>query len=116
MIVPDGFAKDWQAAWNAHDLPRILAHYAEGIVFHSAKAAALVGTGTLNGKHALAAYWGKALASQPDLRFEVEEVFHGHMMLVILYINHKGVRAAETLRFAPDGLVVEASACHGVTP
>jgi hypothetical protein len=33
-------------------------------------------------------------------------------MLVITYENHKLVLAAETLRFGPDGLVVEASACH----
>jgi ketosteroid isomerase-like protein len=110
--MPQHFAAAWQAAWNAHDLPRILSHYAEDVVFHSAKAQALVGTGTLRGKPALEAYWSRALAAQPDLHFDVLEVFVGHEMLVILYANHKRVRAAETLRFAPDGLVIEASACH----
>ena len=32
-MSPDAFAAEWIAAWNAHDLDRILAHYAEGIVF-----------------------------------------------------------------------------------
>ncbi len=111
-MTPKDFAKDWEDAWNSHDLDRILSHYSEDIVFCSRKAAALVGAGTLHGKAALRDYWGKALAKQPDLRFRVQEVFVGHDMLVIVYLNHRDVRAAETLRFAPDGLVCEASACH----
>lgn len=111
-MIPQGFAAEWQAAWNAHDLPRILSHYADGIVFRSRKAVALTGAGEVRGRAALAAYWGAALAAQPDLRFEVETVYEGHDMLVIAYANHRGVRAAETLRFGPDGLVEEASACH----
>ena len=35
----DRFASEWQAAWNSHDLSRILAHYADGVVFRSATAA-----------------------------------------------------------------------------
>ena len=29
------FAAAWIAAWNSHDLARILAHYTEDVVFHS---------------------------------------------------------------------------------
>ncbi len=29
------FAREWLAAWNSHDLERILSHYATGIVFLS---------------------------------------------------------------------------------
>lgn len=106
------FAKAWQDAWNSHDLARILSHYSEDIVFRSHKAMRLVGSGELRGKGALRAYWAEALAQQKDLRFRVKDVFHGHGMLVISYVNHHGILAAETLRFGPDGLVVEASACH----
>ena len=66
----------------------------------------------MQGKAALRAYWGKALLAQPDLSFVIVDVLHGHGMLVITYRNQRGVLAAETLRFGPDGLVVEASACH----
>jgi ketosteroid isomerase-like protein len=31
----DAFAEDWIAAWNAHDLDRVLSHYADDIVFLS---------------------------------------------------------------------------------
>ena len=106
------FANDWEAAWNSHDLDRILSHYSDDVVFRSRKAIALVGTGEVIGKPALRTYWAAALAKQPDLSFSVQQVFEGRRMLVIIYINHKGVRAAETLRFNNAGLVVAASACH----
>ena len=108
------FAEAWEAAWNSHDLDRILAHYSEGVIFRSQKAMRLVGQGQLQGKPALRTYWAKALAAQPDLSFVVVEVLGGHGMMVITYRNQKNVLAAETLRFGPDGLVVEASACHAI--
>ena len=113
---PARFADDWAAGWNAHDLDRIMAHYADDIVFRSRKAAALVGSGTVRGKSALRAYWAAALARQPDLHFSVECVYSGHEVIVIAYRNHKGVRAAETLCFGPDGLVTDASAAHAEGP
>ncbi|MEM8578821.1 MAG: nuclear transport factor 2 family protein [Pseudomonadota bacterium] len=106
------FARAWEAGWNSHDLDRILAHYSEDIVFRSQKAMRLVGIGEVRGKTALRDYWSRALAQQPDLSFVVVDVFGGHGMMVITYRNHRDVLAAETLRFGPDGLVVEASACH----
>ncbi|MEL6451582.1 MAG: nuclear transport factor 2 family protein [Pseudomonadota bacterium] len=106
------FAEAWEAAWNSHDLDRILAHYSEDVVFRSQKAMRLVGSGELHGKLALRDYWSRALAAQPDLSFVVVDVLHAHGMLVITYRNHRDVLAAETLRFGPDGLVVEGSACH----
>ena len=108
----DQFAAEWVAAWNSRDLERILAHYAEDVVFRSAKATKIVGTGMVEGKTALSDYWAWALESQPGLKFAIKDVFYGPDMLVIVYTNHKGVRAAETLRFRLDGKVVEASACH----
>ncbi|MGG7568561.1 nuclear transport factor 2 family protein [Rhodovulum sp. DZ06] len=111
-MIPADFPARWQAAWNAHDLPLILSHYAPGVVFRSRKAIPLTGAGEVRGRDALAAYWGAALAAQPDLRFEVETVYAGHDVLVIAYRNHRGVRAAETLLFDAEGLVAEASACH----
>ncbi|MEO0390060.1 MAG: nuclear transport factor 2 family protein [Pseudomonadota bacterium] len=108
----DAFARSWEAGWNAHDLDRVMAHYSADIVFRSRKAIPLVGDGYLRGKDALQAYWAKALANQPDLHFTVVDVFEGFDMVVLTYRNHRGVLAAETLRFDADGTVVEASACH----
>ncbi|GFE49635.1 hypothetical protein So717_13880 [Roseobacter cerasinus] len=106
------FADEWEAAWNAHDLDRILAHYSADVVFRSQKAMRLTGRGEIHGRDALRAYWAAALDQQPDLSFIVVDVLRGHGMLVILYRNQSDVLAAETLRFGTDGLIVEASACH----
>lgn len=106
------FAEEWEAAWNAHDLDRILAHYSMDVVFRSQKAMRLTGQGEIFGREALRLYWAKALTQQKDLSFVVVDVFQGHGMMVISYLNQRGILAAETLRFGPDGLVVEASACH----
>lgn len=106
------FVTEWEAAWNSHQLDRILAHYSADVIFRSHKAMRLVGQGEIHGRDALRAYWAKALAQQPDLSFVVVDVFCGHAMLVITYQNQSGVLAAETLRFGSDGLVIEASACH----
>ena len=108
----DAFAVEWEAAWNSHNLDRILAHYSEDVTFRSAKAMRLVGHGELRGKAALRDYWARALAAQPALSFVVVDVLHGHGMLVITYRNQNDALAAETLRLGPDGLVGEAAACH----
>ena len=111
-MVPEGFAQDWEDAWNAHDLDRIMGHYRTDIQFRSRKAIALTGSGELHGAEALRAYWSAALDRQPDLKFRVIDVFEGHEMLVISYENHKGVLAAETLYFDDHGLAYRGAACH----
>ncbi|WP_147125720.1 nuclear transport factor 2 family protein [Shimia ponticola] len=111
-MIPNSFASEWETAWNSHDLDRILFHYSDDVVFRSKKAVKTVGTGIVRGKPALRAYWRKALDRQPDLRFAVTGVFHGHDMLVMTYTNQAGRSAAETLLFDAQGLVIEASACH----
>ncbi|TNE57474.1 MAG: nuclear transport factor 2 family protein [Alphaproteobacteria bacterium] len=106
------FASEWETAWNAHDLERTLSHYRDDIVFRSLKAIDVTGSGEVKGKAALRVYWQTALERQPDLKFQVQEVFEGHGMLVITYLNHKNVLAAETLYFDQEGLVYKAAACH----
>lgn len=89
-----------------------MAHYHDDGRFRSKKAIALVGTGETKEKLALSSYWAAALQRQPDLEFRVQDVFEGHGMLVISYLNQRGVLAAETLSFDADGKVIEAAACH----
>ena len=64
--------QDWIAAWNSHDLDRILSHYGEDIVFSSPFAVALVGAedGVVRGLPALREYFDRGLEAYPDLRFE----------------------------------------------
>lgn len=109
---PRDFADSWEQGWNSHDLDVIMSHYRDDIVFRSRKAVPLVGHGEIVGKAALRAYWAAALERQPDLKFRVQEVFVGYQMLVISYLNHRGVLAAETLYFDADNMVYIAAACH----
>jgi ketosteroid isomerase-like protein len=101
-----GFAAAWAAAWNAHDLDAVLAHFAEDVVFTSPIAARLLGgDGIVRGKDALRAYWAQALPLNPDLRFTVAGVYVGVDTVVVNYRNQKDVLCCEVLHFA-DGLVV----------
>lgn len=113
MPDPHAFAEAWLAAWNAHDLDRILAHYAPEIVFLSPVAQARLGDGRVEGLEALRRYWRGGLDAQPALRFALLQVLTGHGCLTILYSNHRGQTVAETFEFGPDDRVVRAFACYG---
>lgn len=106
------FVAEWIAAWNAHDLDRIMAHWADDARFTSPIAARLLGTdGAVVGKPALRAYWQRGLAANPDLRFELDDVLVGTDSLVIAYRNHRGQRCGEWLKLDADGRAI-AGAAH----
>lgn len=106
------FAEEWVAAWNAHDLDRILAHYSDDFEMASPFIASLAGepTGTLRGKDAVGAYWREALDHFPDLRFELTGVYAGVNSVAIHYEGVRGIRACEVLILGEDGLVTKAVA------
>ncbi|MFB7668671.1 nuclear transport factor 2 family protein [Kitasatospora sp. NPDC056138] len=95
------FTEEWAAAWNSHDLERVLAHYTEDVVFASPRILQLLGdpSGEARGKDALRAYWSKALRLLPDLHFTVEDVRASVDTLVINYRNERGQAVAEVLTF-----------------
>lgn len=107
---PEAFAAAWIDAWNAHDLERVLEHWAEDCVFVSPVAKEVTGEATVVGKAALRDYWGRALARAPSLRFELVGVHRGVDSLVISYRNHRGQRCAELLCFDADGRAIEGRA------
>jgi hypothetical protein len=110
--IPQAFADEWIAAWNSHDLERVLSHYASDIVFLSPNAQRLVGNGRVLGISALRSYWEKGLASQPGLKFELLNVLTGHECLTILYRNHRSQQVAETFEFGADGKAIRSFACY----
>ncbi len=103
------FAADWVDAWNAHDLPRILAHYAEDFEMSSPYIARLLGepVDMLKGKAAVSAYWQRALERAPGLRFELIDTLVGVDSVVLYYRGARGM-AAEVFCFDADGRVVRA--------
>jgi ketosteroid isomerase-like protein len=111
------FADSWAAAWNAHDLERILAHFTDDVMFQSPVAARIVpgSDGVVRGIDALRSYWAEGLKLLPDLHFEVVEVYTGIDTVVINYRNQAGQLVNEILVF--DGDRVRAgNATYGPPP
>jgi ketosteroid isomerase-like protein len=106
------FAQDWVEAWNAHDLPRVLAHYTDDFEMSSPFIAQFTGepVGKLKGKENVAAYWRTALERLPKLRFELLHVHTGASSVVLVYQTNFGRKAAEAFFFNEAGLVERAAA------
>jgi len=109
------FAREWIAAWNAHDLERVLSHYAPDVELSSPVAADRVpeSGGYVRGEAELRAYWEPALAANPDLHFELEAVLTAVDGCTILYRNHRGQQVAESLFWNEAGLVTRAAVAYG---
>lgn len=109
------FADEWIAAWNSHDLDRILAHYRDDFTMSSPRIAAVVheAGGVLRGKKAVADYWRSALSNTPNLRFALNGVYLGADSLALHYQSARGP-AVEVFFFDDDGLVRLASANYAM--
>lgn len=111
------FAREWVAAWNAHDLDRVLEHYEDDFEMTSPIIATLAGepSGKLRGKVAVGAYWSKALQKLPGLRFELLATLAGVDSVTLYYKGHRGL-SAEVLHFGPGGKVRAAFAHYAEPP
>jgi len=76
-----GFARQWVAAWNSHDLDAIMSHYDVEVVLISPVAAKI-------------------------LHFELLDVMYGLSSIVVCYKNQKGTRTAEFMEFGKNGKIV----------
>lgn len=96
MIDAEAFAQEWLAAFNAHDLDRILSHYDEDVRLISPFYLEFSGgvSDELNGVPALRHYFGTALQRYPDLRFSMLEVARGSRGPCIRYHTNLGDRIA----------------------
>lgn len=115
---PQAAARNWVAAWNRRDLPELLSHYADGVVFMSPIAELVVGNAIVIGREQLRLYWERALAERQNLRFELEHVLWSpeSRLLCILYtstIDGRRVAVSECQWFDPEGLVCRSTAYYG---
>jgi ketosteroid isomerase-like protein len=117
------FVSDWVAAWNSHDVERLLEPLSDDVVFTSPVASQLLSgsDGIIRGKQALRDYWTEGLRRIPDLHFEVINAYVGVDILVINYRNQRGGLVCEVLLFDGDvvrsghGTYVEANNPAGAT-
>jgi len=109
----DHFAQEWVAAWNSHDLERVLAHYSDDFVMSSPRIAIFAGepSGVLRGKEAIGEYWQKALGAHTSLHFKLLATFVGADS-VALHYQGVGGPAIEVFFFNDEGKVVRAAATY----
>jgi ketosteroid isomerase-like protein len=108
----DRFAADWISSWNAHDLERVLAHYADDFEMTSPVIIQIAAepSGTLRGKAAVRSYWSAALRLIPDLHFELISVLVGVRSITLYYKGARDRLAAEVFHFGSDEKVTSAFA------
>lgn len=111
------FAQSWYAAWNAHDLDRVMAHYAPEIEHSSPFIKRYNGTedASLRGFDAVRAYFGRALERNPTLRFDPMHTAVGVESVTLVYRRMTGDAAAELFAFDQSGKVVR-SISHYALP
>ena len=100
-------AQEWIAAWNAHDLERILAHYSEDVELISPFVSKLTGRSeaVVRGKAALREYFALGLRSYPTLRFDFIRLYSGVRSCVLEYHSINQLRTAELMEFDAEGKV-----------
>ena len=81
------FAAEWIAAWNSHDLERILEHYVDDFEMSSPLIVERMNepSGILRGKSAVRPYWAKGLDAKPPLQFELLAVHVGVNKVGLVY-------------------------------
>jgi len=103
----ESFAREWTAAWNSHDLDRIMSHYSEDVELTSPLVSRILGEGqhTVRGKAALRAYFKKGLDAFPDLTFVLWGAYPGVNSVVVHYQSVRGMKSAEVMVFDAQGKV-----------
>ena len=106
--------REWIAAWNSHDLERVLALYDDDSEMTSDKIQAFGfgASGTLRGKEKLRAYWGAAFKKRPNLHFELIDTYVSPDSIVVFYQNERGAKVCEYLRLNDEGKIRQGSANH----
>jgi hypothetical protein len=109
------WAEDWVAAWNAHDLDRLMSHYEDAVELTSPVASQLLGTsdGKVVGTANLRAYFRRGLEAYPELQFHLVDVLWGINSVVLYYTNQKGTHTAEFMELSANGKVARVVANYG---
>ncbi|CAN5832807.1 nuclear transport factor 2 family protein [soil metagenome] len=109
------FAASWYAAWNAHDLPEIMAHYAPAIR-HSSPFIKRYNDSDdlfLEGIPAVSEYFARALQRNPTLRFDPLYATVGLESCILVYRRMTGDLAAEAFFFDAHMKVVRSVSHYG---
>ena len=104
------FTVKWEAAWNSHNINKIMGHYANDAVIISPIAGELLGNPMVKGFDAIKSYFIKGLQAYPELKFKVLDVLYGEKSIVLYYINQNGIKAGEFMQFDADNKIMRMQA------
>ena len=109
------FAASWYAAWNAHDIDRIMSHYAAGIEHSSPFIKRYNGTDdtSLKGIEAVRDYFDRALKRNPTLRFDPLHLTIGLESVILVYRRMTGDLAAEVFFLNAHAKIVRSVSHYG---
>jgi ketosteroid isomerase-like protein len=111
----------WVRAWNARDLPAVLAMYSDDVEFASPKVRVVLpekNEGRVKGKKELERYWSLALEKNQQLHFapisfainpDNDECFFEY----VSSLNGEKTLVVEKFQFSGNGLVIRSSAFYG---
>jgi ketosteroid isomerase-like protein len=106
--------REWIAAFNSRDLERVLTLYSDEVEMTSDRIPEIAGepSGTVHGKDALRAYFGKALTLIPNLHFTLIDTYVSPDSVLVFYQNERGKKICEYLRLDAAGKIRQGSANH----
>ena len=107
-------AQHWIDSWNAHDLDRIMGHYASDIEFEANTVVRRwhKPDGILRGVAELREHFRLGLELAPALRFELEDVFSAPSGYAVLYRRENGNRVLDVVELNPDDLAQRVKAFY----
>ena len=110
-------AEDWIAAWNDHDLDRIISHYAENVTF---EASTVVDRwdredGRLIGRTEVQEQFRKGLELAPNLHFTLEAIFLAPSGYAVLYSRENGNRVVDRVVLNDEGLAAQVTAFYAAS-
>jgi len=114
LVEASEHAQLWAAAWNAHDLDRIMSFYSDDVVFEVSTAVTRwqKPDGKLRGKCELRNHFERGLQLAPQLSFEIESVFHAPSGYAVLYRRDNGNRVVDCVTLDSNGLASHAIAYY----
>ncbi|MDP1922980.1 MAG: nuclear transport factor 2 family protein [Myxococcales bacterium] len=115
---PEALGRAWIDAFNAHDVERLIALYADDCTHTSPKIRALHPEtgGKLVGKAALRTWWTDAIKRLPGLRYELVRLTANDERVVLEYLRHAPNEAPMPVAEAfdvRDGHIVASRVFHG---
>lgn len=117
-MAPEALGRGWIDAFNAHDVERLIALYADDCTHTSPKIRALHPEtgGKLVGKAALRTWWTDAIKRLPGLRYELVRLTANDERVVLEYLRHAPNEAPMPVAEAfdvRDGHIVASRVFHG---